>query len=89
MNLHPTPVRLAFFAVSIAMATACSAQPPAAGAADTQKQIDALRAQVSAMQKDLDEIKALLAPSARARRRPTASSSTSARGRSRAWRPRG
>jgi type II secretory pathway component PulM len=62
MNLHPTIVRLASLAASLALASACSAQPPAAGAADTQKQIDALRAQVTAMQKDLDEIKTLLAP---------------------------
>jgi hypothetical protein len=62
MNLRPLTVRLALVAASVALASACSAQPPAAGAADTQKQIDALRTQVNAMQKDLDEIKALLAP---------------------------
>jgi hypothetical protein len=46
---------------------ACAQQPalpqqaaPAGG--DLQKQVDALRGQVQAMQKDLDEIKALLAP---------------------------
>ena len=38
--------------------SACAQQPPA----DLQKQVDALRQQVSAMQKDLDEIKELLAP---------------------------
>ena len=41
----------------------CAAEPrqqPAA--ADLQKQLDALRAQVGAMQGDLDDIKALLAP---------------------------
>jgi hypothetical protein len=36
-------------------------QPPAAGG-DLQKQVDALHSQVQTMQKDLDEIKALLAP---------------------------
>jgi hypothetical protein len=61
MRLRPLTVRLALVAASVALASACSAQPPAA-AADTQKQIDALRTQVNAMQKDLDEIKALLAP---------------------------
>ena len=71
MNLRPTIVRLASLAASIALASACAAQPPAAGAADTQKQIDALRAQVTAMQKDLDEIKTLLAP-LRARQAPSA-----------------
>ncbi len=73
MNLHPTIIRLASFAASLALASACSAQPPAAGAADTQKQIDALRAQVTAMQKDLDEIKTLLAP-LRGRQAPSADS---------------
>lgn len=37
-------------------------QPPAAAGGDLQKQVDGLRSQVQAMQKDLDEIKALLAP---------------------------
>jgi hypothetical protein len=55
-----TPVLL-FVAATIAQAGACAAQPPAAGAADTQTQIDTLRAQVNAMQKDLDEVKSLLA----------------------------
>jgi protein-disulfide isomerase len=59
MNNRPLRVALAFLLASVALTPGCSAQPPAA---DTQKQIDALRAQVSAMQKDLDEIKALLAP---------------------------
>jgi protein-disulfide isomerase len=47
-----------------AMAPAqCAAQPQQQGTiADLQKQIDALRAQVGAMQKDLDDIKELLAP---------------------------
>jgi hypothetical protein len=59
MTLRPFSVALATLAASVALAGACSAQPPAS---DTQKQIDALRAQVAAMQKDLDEIKTLLAP---------------------------
>ena len=70
MNSRPITVRMASLAAAMALATACSAQPPAA---DTQKQIDALRAQVSAMQKDLDEIKTLLAP-LRARQAPSANS---------------
>jgi len=45
------------------------AQQPAAPAAEWQKQFDALRHQVQAMQKDLDEIKTLLAP-LRARQPP-------------------
>jgi protein-disulfide isomerase len=59
MTLRSLCVALATLAASVALAGACSAQPPAS---DTQKQIDALRAQVTAMQKDLDEIKTLLAP---------------------------
>jgi hypothetical protein len=59
MNLRPLTVTLASFAASVALASACLAQPPSA---DTQKQVDALRTQVTAMRKDLDEIKALLAP---------------------------
>lgn len=62
MKLGRIRVALATAACSVALANACSAQPPAATAGDTQKQIDALRAQVGAMQKDLDEIKTLLAP---------------------------
>lgn len=73
MNLRPTIVRLASLTASLALASACLAQPPASSAADTQKQIDALRAQVTAMQKDLDEIKTLLAP-LRARQAPSADS---------------
>ena len=46
---------------------ACQQQAPAGG--DLQKQVDQLRQQVGAMQKDLDEIKALLAP-LRARQAP-------------------
>jgi protein-disulfide isomerase len=62
MPIRPFNVAFAVLSVSVALAAACSAQPPAAAAADTQKQVDALRTQVNAMQKDLDEIKALLAP---------------------------
>jgi protein-disulfide isomerase len=51
------PVSLA--ALLLATTPACAQQAPPG---DVQKQIDALRTQVSAMQKDLDEIKALLAP---------------------------
>ncbi len=58
MNSRRLNVALAFV-VSSALAGACAAQPPAA---DTQKQIDALRAQVKTMQQDLDDIKELLAP---------------------------
>ena len=43
-----------------ASCTAEPQQPPTA--ADLQRQIDALRAQVAAMQKDLNDIKELLAP---------------------------
>ncbi len=67
MNIRPLRVALPFVVGCVVLANACSAQPPAA---DTQKQIDALRAQVNAMQKDLDEIKALLAP-LRARQAPS------------------
>jgi protein-disulfide isomerase len=59
MTQRPLSVTLAGVVTSVVLAVACSAQPPSS---DTQKQVDALRAQVTAMQKDLDEIKALLAP---------------------------
>jgi hypothetical protein len=65
MDIRSLRVALAFLLASGAVAT-CAAQPPPA---DYQKQLDALRAQVTAMQKDLDEIKALLAP-LRARQPP-------------------
>jgi hypothetical protein len=71
MQNRPLSVALGF-AVCVALASACSAQPPAS---DTQKQVDALRTQVNAMQKDLDEIKALLAP-LRARMAPSPASAT-------------
>ncbi len=41
---------------------ACAQQQAPPAARDLQKQVDALRQQVGSMQKDLDEIKALLAP---------------------------
>jgi hypothetical protein len=50
-------------------APSVTAQQAAAGG-ELQAQVDALRRQVQAMQKDLDEIKALLAP-LRARQAPT------------------
>lgn len=59
MRIRPLRVALPLVALTVTLANACSAQPPAG---DTQKQLDALRTQVNAMQKDLDEIKALLAP---------------------------
>jgi hypothetical protein len=60
MSLRQLTSALVFVAACAVQSGACSAQPPATGA-DTQKQIDALRAQVTAMQKDLDEVKTLLA----------------------------
>jgi protein-disulfide isomerase len=69
MKIRPLSVVLGLFLACAAVVPSCAAQPPAAAAADTQKQLDALRAQVNAMQKDLDEIKALLAP-LRARQAP-------------------
>lgn len=68
MHIRPLGVTVGFL-LACALANSCSAQPPAATAADTQKQLDALRTQVNAVQKDLDEIKALLAP-LRARQAP-------------------
>ena len=61
MDIRPLGVAIGFLFACGTVAT-CAAQPPAATSADTQKQLDALRTQVNAMQKDLDEIKALLAP---------------------------
>jgi protein-disulfide isomerase len=55
-------VLLGFFLASVAWTHAACQQPPAQPAGDLQQQVTALRQQVSAMQKDLDEIKALLAP---------------------------
>jgi protein-disulfide isomerase len=52
---------IAFLVASVVASARCSAQQPQTGGG-LQKQVDALKAQVSAMQKDLDEIKALLAP---------------------------
>jgi len=63
-------VSLGFLLASTLLAQPACAQKPAAPASgDLQKQVDALRTQVGAMQKDLDEIKALLAP-LRARQSP-------------------
>jgi hypothetical protein len=62
MAIRPSGVIVGFLVAFAAAVQACSAQPPAASSADLQKQVDALRLQVGAMQKDLDEIKALLAP---------------------------
>ena len=72
MHVRTPSVALGFFVACVALAHPCCAQAPAGAAAatDTQKQLDALRVQVNAMQKDLDEIKALLAP-LRARQAPT------------------
>jgi hypothetical protein len=52
---------LAAWGVAAAVFAQAQAQAPAA-AGEYQKQIDALRAQVTTMQRDLNEIKALLAP---------------------------
>jgi len=67
MRIRPHAAAFVFVWACVALATACSAQPPGA---DTQKQIDALRAQVAGMQKDIDEIKTALA-SLRARQAPS------------------
>jgi len=51
----------ALLLASLVCSAPCAAQqPPVSG--DLQKQVEALKAQVEAMQKDLDEIKELLAP---------------------------
>jgi protein-disulfide isomerase len=73
MHFRPNSAALGFLLACAALAHPCCAQPPATAAADPQKQLDALRAQVNAMQKDLDEIKALLAP-LRARQAPSPAS---------------
>jgi hypothetical protein len=58
-----SPIALACLLASAVVSAPCRAQQPGtASSGDLQKQVDALRAQVGAMQKDLDEIKALLAP---------------------------
>lgn len=54
-------VWLALLLASLVWSAPCAAQQPAAPG-DLQKQVDRLKAQVEAMQKDLDEIKELLAP---------------------------
>jgi type II secretory pathway component PulM len=72
MTLRPFVARGLFLACAALAHPAC-AQPPTTPSADWQRQLDALRAQVSVMQKDLDEVKALLAP-LRARQAPPAAS---------------
>jgi protein-disulfide isomerase len=58
-----SPIALAFLLASAVASAPCRAQQPATAAGgDLQKQVDALKTQVGALQKDLDEIKALLAP---------------------------
>ncbi len=47
---------------SVLAQPACGQQAAPQGDRDLQKQVDALRQQVGAMQRDLDEIKVLLAP---------------------------
>ncbi|MFB3854016.1 MAG: hypothetical protein ACE148_09370 [Vicinamibacterales bacterium] len=54
--------RLAMLLASLVWSAPCAAQQPPPGSGDLQKQIEALKAQVEAMRKDLDEIKDLLAP---------------------------
>jgi hypothetical protein len=61
MSSRSFSVVLGLLLFGVALAQPCRAQTAPAGA-DVQKQVDALRAQVNAMQKDLDEIKTLLAP---------------------------
>jgi len=54
---------LALLLASAMVPTSCAAEPrQQPSTADLQRQIDALRAQVAAMQKDLNDIKELLAP---------------------------
>ncbi|MGE5361015.1 MAG: hypothetical protein ACM3NQ_18510 [Bacteroidales bacterium] len=55
------PVAIVFLLATLAVSTQCRGQQ-AGTPVDLQKQVDALKAQVGAMQKDLDDIKALLAP---------------------------
>lgn len=72
MKLRWQPLALSFVLASAISAHAAFAQQAAGNPGDLQKQFDALRAQVQAMQKDLDEIKALLAPLRAARPSPPA-----------------
>ncbi len=64
MNLRSLGVILGSLVAWVVLTQpACAQQaPPAPPPGDLQKQVDALRQQVGSMQKDLDEIKALLAP---------------------------
>ncbi len=61
---------LGLVAACLLVARPAGAQQASPAPEAWQKQLDALRTQVQAMQKDLDEIKALLAP-LRARQAPT------------------
>jgi hypothetical protein len=72
MKLCWKPLALSFFLASAISAQGACAQQAPTNPGDLQKQFDALRAQVQAMQKDLDEIKALLAPLRAARPSPPA-----------------
>lgn len=69
MNLRSLGIAFGFLLACLVTARPALAQQPPTTAAEWQKQFDALREQVTAMQKDLDEIKALLAP-LRARQAP-------------------
>jgi hypothetical protein len=62
MTLRSVCLTLGFLLGLAAWPGPATAQPPAPTAGELQKQVDALREQVNGMQKDLDEIKALLAP---------------------------
>jgi hypothetical protein len=68
MNIRSMSVPLGFLLACAVWAAPGMAQQAAPPPGDWQKQLDALRVQVGVMQKDLDEIKALLAP---LRTRPT------------------
>lgn len=67
MSIRPRVAASVCVWALVALAYACSAQPPAG---DAQKQIDDLRAQVAGMQKDIDAIKSAVAD-LRASRAPT------------------
>ena len=58
MSIRPRVAASVCVWALVALAYACSAQPPAG---DAQKQIDDLRAQVAGMQKDIDAIKSAVA----------------------------
>jgi hypothetical protein len=61
MNLRSMVIVPAVLA-ACALPRPAAAQPPPPPPPDVQMQVDALRHQVDGMQRDLDEIKALLAP---------------------------